>query len=78
MTCLYHVSRTREKRASLASPLGEAFMEGDPARMTAMVRKTQKPCFAFKTLGAGRAIGNPKAGRGVRVCLLQHQAERCP
>lgn len=63
MTCLYHVSRTREEtRAEFGeAPLGEAFMEGDPARMTAMVRKTQKPCFAFKILGAGRAIGNAKA-----------------
>jgi len=63
MTCLYHVSRTREEtRAEFGEALlGEAFMEGDPARMTAMVRKTSKPCFAFKILGAGRAIGNEKA-----------------
>ncbi|MCC6263156.1 MAG: hypothetical protein IT169_06225 [Bryobacterales bacterium] len=63
MTCLFHVSRTREEaRAEFGeAPLGETFMEGDPARMTAMVRKTSKPCFAFKILGAGRAIGSGKA-----------------
>lgn len=63
MTCLYRVSRTREEvRAEFGeAPLGEAFMEGDPARMTAMVRKTSKPCFAFKILAAGRAIQSPKA-----------------
>jgi hypothetical protein len=57
MTCLYRVSRTPdETRAEFGeAPLGEAFMEEDPARMTAMIRKTSKKCFAFKVLGAGRA-----------------------
>lgn len=58
MTCLYRVSRTPEETRALLGgerPLGEAFLEKDPARMTAMVRKTNKPCLAFKLLGAGRA-----------------------
>ena len=62
MTCLYRVSRTREEaRAEFGeAPLGETFMENDPIRMTAMVRKTDKTCFAFKLLGAGRNAGRPE------------------
>lgn len=57
MTCMYQVSRTPEEaRALLAGerPLGETFLEKDPVRMTAMIRKTRRPCLAFKVLGAGR------------------------
>jgi hypothetical protein len=62
MTCLYRVSRTAEEtRAEFGeAPLGEAFMERDPERMTAMVRRTKKTCFAFKLLGAGRNTGRPE------------------
>lgn len=62
MTCLYRVSRTPEETRAECNGergLGEAFLEKDPARMTAMVRKTSKPCLAFKLLGAGRA-GYPR------------------
>jgi len=58
MTCFYQVSRTREEARALMggeAPLGETFLEKDPARMTAMVRKTKRPCLGFKILGAGRA-----------------------
>lgn len=58
MTCLYRVSRTPEETRAASNgerALGEAFLEKDPARMTAVVRKTNKPCLAFKLLGAGRA-----------------------
>jgi hypothetical protein len=63
MTCLYRVSRTdAETRAQLGeAPLGEAFLEKDPERMTEMVRKTKKTCFAFKLLAAGRATRSPEA-----------------
>jgi hypothetical protein len=62
MTCLYRVSRTPEETRAISNgerALGEAFLEKDPARMTAMVRRTNKPCLAFKLLGAGRA-GYPR------------------
>ena len=62
MTCMYQVSRTPEEtRAAMGGerPLGEPFLEKDPERMTAVVRKTKKPCLAFKLLGAGRT-GYPK------------------
>jgi hypothetical protein len=56
MTCFYRVSRTvEETRAVLGgeAPLGEAFLEGDPDRMTRFVRLTKRPCLGFKVLGAG-------------------------
>lgn len=75
MTCLYRVSRTvEETRAEFGgeAPLGESFMERDPERMTAMVRKTKKTCFAFKVLGAGRNIGRPEALEGAFRFALTH------
>ncbi|MCC6587427.1 MAG: twin-arginine translocation signal domain-containing protein [Bryobacterales bacterium] len=63
MTCLYHVSRTKEetRKALGEAPLGEAFLERDPERMTRAVRQTAKPCLAFKLMGAGRNISSPEA-----------------
>jgi hypothetical protein len=61
MTCLYRVSRTREEtRAEFGgeAALGEPFMERDPERMTEMIRKTRRTCFAFKLMGAGRNAGS--------------------
>lgn len=65
MTCMYRVSRTKEEtRAEFGeAALGESFMEKDPERMTAMVRKTRKPCLAFKVLGAGRNISSDETIR---------------
>ncbi len=56
MTCMYRVSRTPEetRKEFGEAPLGESFMEKDPERMCAVVRKTSKTCFAFKVMGAGR------------------------
>ena len=57
MACFYHVSRTREESLALLGgevPLGESFLEKDPQRMTAMIRKTKRPVLGFKILGAGR------------------------
>ena len=63
MTCLYRVSRTPEEtRMEIGeAPLGETFLEKDPERMCAMIRRTKKPCLAFKVLGAGRSINLPQA-----------------
>lgn len=65
MTCLYRVSRTGEEVRSEfgEAPLGEAFMENDPARMTNMICSTGKTCFAFKLLAAGRSVRNAQAVR---------------
>jgi hypothetical protein len=63
MTCLYRVSRNEaETRAQLGeAPLGEAFLEKDPERMTDQVRTTGKTCFAFKLLAAGRNTRNAQS-----------------
>jgi hypothetical protein len=37
--------------------------EDDPARMTAVVRQVDKPCFGFKILAAGRACLNERRVR---------------
>jgi hypothetical protein len=61
MACFYRVTRTREEaRAQLGGevPLGEVFLENDPARMTKVIRQTKKPCLGFKILAAGRASAN--------------------
>jgi hypothetical protein len=78
MTCLYRVSRdTAETRAQLGeAPLGEVFMEKDPERMTDMIRKTRKTCFAFKLLGAGRGTGKPEAvEQAFRYALTRVKAQ---
>jgi hypothetical protein len=61
MTCMYRVTRRpSEVRAELGeAPLGEIYMERDPERMLKMVQETEKTCFAFKVLGAGRQIARP-------------------
>jgi len=60
--CLYRVTRTPEEaRAEFKeAPIGETYMEKDPERMCQMIRRTKKPCLAFKLFGAGRTIGNPQ------------------
>jgi hypothetical protein len=39
----------------------EVYLQDDPARMYAVMRKTPKPCLAFKILGAGRVPSAEKA-----------------
>jgi hypothetical protein len=56
MTCFYHVSRPAEEQRRLVGKVtvGEPFFESDAAEMTAVIRKVEKPCLAFKILAAGR------------------------
>lgn len=68
MTCFYRVSRSPEETRSLLGgerPLGEAFLEKDPVRMTAMIRQTRKRCLAFKIMAAGRNGMTPEAVEGM-------------
>jgi hypothetical protein len=60
--CLYRVTRTPEEARQEfgEAPLGEIYYEKDPERMCGVIRKTRKPCLAFKLLGAGRLV-NSKA-----------------
>jgi hypothetical protein len=58
--CLYRVTRTPEEARQEfgESPIGELYYEKDPERMCGVIRRTSKPCLAFKLLGAGRLINN--------------------
>ena len=64
MTCCYHLTRTQEEirkiTTELPLPAGEAYLEGDPARMLRVVRQVKKTCLAFKILAAGRCIQTPQ------------------
>ncbi len=57
MTAVYCVTRPAEETRKLLNnelPLGEVFLDDDPARMYRVVRQTKKTCLAFKILAAGR------------------------
>jgi hypothetical protein len=63
MTCFHEIRRDQDKvKAGLSDlPIDELYLQGDPARMTAVVRKLSRPCLAFKILAAGRACTNRAA-----------------
>lgn len=57
--CVYNRTRTDEEwRKVLGGELPEMtreiYIQSDPARMYKVMRQTEKPCFAFKILAAGR------------------------
>ncbi len=58
MACIYERHRSREElRAQLGAvplPAREVYLEEDPPRMFAAIRRTRRPCLAFKILAAGR------------------------
>jgi len=58
MTCVYerHRSATALKKLLGRVPLppGEVYLREDPPRMFQAMRKTKRPCLAFKILAAGR------------------------
>jgi hypothetical protein len=58
MCCVYERHRSRDELRALLGdvpiPLREVYLEGDPPRMFAAMRATDKPCLAFKILAAGR------------------------
>jgi hypothetical protein len=60
--CVYNRTRTPEEwRQQLNGELpempGEIYLQSDPPRMYQVMRKTRRPCFAFKILAAGRIDG---------------------
>jgi hypothetical protein len=64
MGCVYNRTRTPDEiRALLGGelplPAGEVYLEKDPERMYAVMRRTKKTCLAFKILAAGRSAGSP-------------------
>jgi hypothetical protein len=62
MTAVYCVTRPAEETRKMLGgelPLGEVYLDQDPARMYRVVRQTRKTCLAFKILAAGRRCDSP-------------------
>jgi len=60
--CVYNRRRTAEEQkkvlnGELIEMASELYLQSDPSRMYRVMRQTQKPCFAFKILAAGRIPG---------------------
>ncbi|HEY3840770.1 MAG TPA: hypothetical protein VGL72_29560 [Bryobacteraceae bacterium] len=65
MGCVYNRTRTREELRNLLNgelplPANEVYLEKDPERMFAVMRKSRRTCLAFKILAAGRATRTPQ------------------
>jgi hypothetical protein len=62
MACCYVMSRTAEDLQKILGfkPIQDTFIPGDPERMCQSIRKTKKPCLAFKILAGGWMAGNPE------------------
>ena len=56
MTCFHNIRRDQEAvKSGLGDlPIDELYLQGDPGRMAAVIRKVARPCLAFKILAAGR------------------------
>jgi hypothetical protein len=56
MTCFHNIRRDQDTvKSGLGDlPIDELYLQGDPARMAAVIRKVSRPCLAFKILAAGR------------------------
>jgi hypothetical protein len=57
--CVYNRTRTTDEwkkalNGEMMEMASDIYMRSDPARMYKTMRQTQKPCFAFKILAAGR------------------------
>jgi hypothetical protein len=65
MACFYRLTRTKEEfqKEFGFAPVAETYVASDPERMCQTIRQTQKPCFAFKVLAAGRRAGSPQQVR---------------
>ncbi len=74
MTCVYRRSRNpEEQRAEFTeATVGEPYFEKDPERMCKMIRQTNKTCFAFKILAAGRSIKTKAAIEGAFQFVFDH------
>jgi hypothetical protein len=65
MGCVYNRTRTPDELRTLLNgelplPPNEVYLEKDPERMFAVMRKTKRTCFAFKILAAGRSTRTPQ------------------
>jgi hypothetical protein len=65
LLCAYNRTRTPEEIRKLLGvlpvPLSEVYLETDPPQAYRVARQTQRTCFLFKILAAGRLTGSPQA-----------------
>jgi hypothetical protein len=68
MACVYNISRTDRVSSAITggANVGEVFDEGDIPIMYRTIRRTPKPCLAFKILGAARRCSSQDS---VRACF---------
>jgi len=79
--CVYNVTRTPDElRKALNGELpelpGEVYLQSDPPRMYAVLRKTPKPCFAYKIMAAGR-IGDRGADEAFKTAFASLKPTDC-
>ena len=73
MCCFYNVSREGKDLPTVGQPgSGNRFVEGDPERMTAVMRAVPQPCLGFKILAAGRRCESPAAVRAAFEYAFSH------
>ena len=65
LLCAYNRTRTPEELRKMLGvvpvPPTEVYLETDPSRAYRVARQTQKTCFLFKILAAGRVTRSPQA-----------------
>lgn len=61
MASLYYINRPRAEFEKILGqvPLGEVYLDSDPPKMMSVLRRTEKPCLAYKVLAAGRSVSSP-------------------
>jgi hypothetical protein len=65
MCCLYDLARGYKSAPAVERHAyeRERFPDGDPPRMTAVMREVQKPCLGFKLMAANRKCDSPESVR---------------
>jgi len=65
LLCAYNRTRTAEEIRKMLGflpvPLSELYLESDPPQAYRVARQTQKTCFLFKILAAGRLTRSPQS-----------------
>jgi len=63
MSCFYDLARSYKAAPAVeqAAYARDRFPDGDPDRMTAVMRAVQKPCLGFKLMAANRKCSTPES-----------------
>lgn len=73
MTCFYNLARGYKAAPAVDRDayVREAYPDGDPDLMTAVVRQVEKPCLGFKIMAANRKCGSPESVRQAFECAFE-------